>query len=66
MEYGADSPCPLVRPRVSVYSGSLISKLIMADTVGLRGSVPCRVFGGGKVLFFFTPYHKKHVSLKEN
>jgi hypothetical protein len=51
MEYGADSPCPLIRPRVTVYTGSLISKLIMADTVGLRGSVPCRVFGGGKVLF---------------
>jgi hypothetical protein len=34
-----------------VFDGSLLSKLIMADTIGLRGKTPCRVFGAGKVRY---------------
>ena len=51
MDFGCDiSPCQTIRPRISVYDGTLLSKLVMADTVGLRGKTPTRVFGAAKVM----------------
>ena len=49
MDYGDLSPSADIRPRIHLYDGILISKLIMSDTVGLTGATPRRVFGAGKV-----------------
>jgi hypothetical protein len=37
-----------------IFNGETISRLIMADTVGLAGRSPSRVFGAGKVIWQFV------------
>jgi hypothetical protein len=49
MDYGALSLPKSSSPRVKVFDPKTLSKQIMAETVGLRGQTPCRIFGSGKV-----------------
>jgi hypothetical protein len=36
-------------PRLQFYDGETFSRLVMADTSGLVGTIPRRVFGASKV-----------------
>jgi hypothetical protein len=49
MDYGNISLPKGVRPRMELYDGRILSKQIMAETIGLKGKTPCRLFGAGKV-----------------
>lgn len=54
MEYGAASLQKGHVPRIELYDERTLSKQIMAETTGLRGQTPCRMFGVGKVKIIFT------------
>jgi hypothetical protein len=49
MDFGNISLAPDSRPRMELYDVRILSKQIMAETIGLRGQTPCRVFGAGQV-----------------
>ncbi|RLM70123.1 hypothetical protein C2845_PM17G06390 [Panicum miliaceum] len=49
LEFKGEIQRPFGLPRVKFYDSCTISGLVMADTNGLRGSPPTRVFGTGKV-----------------
>ncbi|RLM55653.1 hypothetical protein C2845_PM10G12730 [Panicum miliaceum] len=46
--FGRESPTGLETPRIKFFDGDIISKLIMNDTSGLEGGIPCRKFGASK------------------
>ncbi|TVU50528.1 hypothetical protein EJB05_01902, partial [Eragrostis curvula] len=50
--HGIDSVPHGDLPRARLFDAERISRLVMADTVRLEGSTPCRVFGGGTVIPF--------------
>jgi len=49
MDYGKDSTASRGLPRINFFNQKLISRLILADTIGLKGPAPARFFGAGKV-----------------
>ena len=49
MDYGKDSTPSRGLPRINIFNQKLISRLILADTIGLKGPAPARFFGAGKV-----------------
>jgi len=63
MDYGKDSTPSRGLPRINIFNQKLISRLILADTIGLKGPAPARFFGAGKVRtvvlnsFFLTAAH---------
>jgi hypothetical protein len=50
MDYGALSLAKSSLPRIKLFDAQTLSKQIMAETIGLRGQTPCRMFGAGKVI----------------
>jgi hypothetical protein len=50
MDYGQISLPKGAEPRIELYDARTLSKHIPADTIGLRGQTPCRMFGNVKVL----------------
>jgi hypothetical protein len=52
MDYGDISLPKSPLPRMEMYDTRTLSKQILAETQGLRGQTPCRVFGAGKVSTF--------------
>ncbi|KAL6591453.1 hypothetical protein ACP70R_049956 [Stipagrostis hirtigluma subsp. patula] len=49
MDYGNDRAPAGLLPRMKAFNKDCIGRLIMADTIGLEGSPPSRVFGKGKL-----------------
>ncbi|KAL6896943.1 hypothetical protein ACP4OV_007515 [Aristida adscensionis] len=48
MDYGEDSIRSGQTPRMHAFTNESLSRLVMADTAGLKGVPPARVFGKGK------------------
>jgi hypothetical protein len=49
MDYGQISLPKGTRPRMELYDPRTLSKQVLAETIGLRGQTPRRMFGNGKV-----------------
>jgi hypothetical protein len=55
MDYGRISLPKNHLPRIELFDSNTLGKHIVAETIGLRGQTPCRIFGAGKVRTFLLP-----------
>ena len=62
MEYGRETAPSVGTPRISAFDQNMISRLILADTMGLKGPAPARFFGAGKVTRIVSAQTPPHLS----
>jgi hypothetical protein len=62
MDYGPLSLTKRELPRMTAFAPQILSKQIMAETIGLRGQTPFRMFGAGKVHKFASIFFLIHLA----
>ncbi|KAL6593289.1 hypothetical protein ACP70R_049042 [Stipagrostis hirtigluma subsp. patula] len=64
--YGNDTTDMTTTPRFKIFNQKLLSRLVMADTVGLKGPNPSRVFGAGKLCADQDVLYKRKIGANWN